>query len=202
MRILLLLSLASWSLSAQPVSIGVKIGSSFTDVFETAPGNVLLPFYIPNSHRFLVGATFQANFPARFSLEVDGIYRRVGFQQAHVGFFVSLIDSTTTANSWEIPVLGKYALLPGPIRPFVDAGANFRSITGSKKSGVPTVLELTRDLTAGFTFGGGVEIKMGRIRVTPELRYTHWGSENFRDPVNSLLHTNLNQGDFIMGLTF
>jgi hypothetical protein len=38
--------------------------------------------------------------------------------------------------------------------------------------------------------------------VTPELRYTRWGSENFRDPIADLLHTNKNQGDFIVGLTF
>ena len=38
--------------------------------------------------------------------------------------------------------------------------------------------------------------------MTPEFRYTRWGSENFRDPVAALLRTNKNQGDFILGLTF
>jgi len=47
-----------------------------------------------------------------------------------------------------------------------------------------------------------VEFKLGHVRITPEFRYTRGGSENFRDPVASLLRTNKNQGDFILGLTF
>jgi hypothetical protein len=63
-------------------------------------------------------------------------------------------------------------------------------------------LEFNKDNDIGFVFGGGLEVKLGFIRITPELRYTRWGSENFRDPVASLLHSNKNQGDFILGLTF
>jgi hypothetical protein len=40
------------------------------------------------------------------------------------------------------------------------------------------------------------------VRIGPELRYTRWGSENFEDPVSSLLHTNRNQGDFLIGILF
>jgi hypothetical protein len=51
-------------------------------------------------------------------------------------------------------------------------------------------------------FGGGLEVKLGILRITPEFRYTRWGSENFRDPVAALLRSNKNQGDFILGVTF
>jgi opacity protein-like surface antigen len=64
------------------------------------------------------------------------------------------------------------------------------------------VSEFFNDFSSGLTFGGGVEFKFGHLRITPELRYTHWGSENFHDPINSLLNTNKNQGDFMLGLTF
>jgi len=43
---------------------------------------------------------------------------------------------------------------------------------------------------------------MGRVRISPEFRYTRWGGENLRDPINALLRTNRNQGDFMLGLTF
>jgi len=61
---------------------------------------------------------------------------------------------------------------------------------------------LERVAAIRFVFGGGVEFKLGHVRITPEFRYTRWGSENFRDPVAALLRTNKNQGDFILGLTF
>jgi hypothetical protein len=207
MRILLLLGLVSCALSAQRVSIGVKAGIPITDILNTADG----PFsssYVVNNHPYLVGGTIQLNLPARFSIEVDGLYRRLGYRHDFLpGAPPSPVPfaSRTTANSWEFPVLGKLAILPGPIRPFVDAGANFRRVTGAEQigglgPGVPG--ELAEDFTAGFTFGGGIELKLGRVRITPELRYTHWGTESFRDSVNSILHTNLNQGDFVLGLTF
>jgi opacity protein-like surface antigen len=162
--------------------------------------------YIVSNHRYLVGGTLQVNFPARFSIEVDGLYRRVGFQHQYVNEVPPSVGKLgvqrSTANSWEFPVLGKVALSGGPIRPFADAGASFRSITGGKSGIAHFVPELGHDFTAGFTFGGGVEFKLGRMRISPEFRYTHWGTENFSDPVNSLLHTNLNQGDFIVGITF
>jgi hypothetical protein len=67
---------------------------------------------------------------------------------------------------------------------------------------VNPVPEFNKDNDIGFVFGGGIELKLGVIRFTPEFRYTRWGSENFRDPVAALLQTNKNQGDFILGLTF
>jgi hypothetical protein len=67
---------------------------------------------------------------------------------------------------------------------------------------VNPVPEFQKANDVGFVFGGGLEVKLGFLRITPELRYTRWGSENFTDPVAALLHTNKNQGDFILGLTF
>ena len=45
------------------------------------------------------------------------------------------------ANSWEFPALIKFDVLPGPIRPFVGAGASFRHISG--------IEEVQRTVTAG-----------------------------------------------------
>jgi len=191
---------------AQPVSIGVKGGLPINDALETAQG--LNPFgsvYLVNNHRYLVGGTIQFNFPGRFSIEVDGLYRRVGFQHSVTNTppAIGTTVTSTTANSWEFPVLGKFAILPGHVRPFVDAGANFRRISNVTTTSILTTIpELDKDFAAGFTFGGGIEFKFERLRVSPEIRFTHWGTENFHDPVNSLLHTNQNQGDFMLGITF
>ena len=195
--------------AAQPVSIGVTGGVPITDAFETAQGNNSA--YVSNTHRYVVGPTVEFHLPARFSLEIDGLYRRLGFDYTATSPFAR---TSTTANSWEFPALIKFDILPGPIRPFIDAGANFRHITGAHQVqqvitagslgavDVDNPPEFNKQNDIGFTFGGGVTFKAGWFRISPQLRYTHWGSDNFRDPIHSLLHTNRNQGDFLLSITF
>jgi len=208
MKLALLVCAVTVGAIAQPVSVGVKFGVPVTDALETFRGNRAA--YVSNTHRYLVGPTVQLNLPFRFSIEVDALYRRLGYEYNQFAGPGSPTSTRTVANSWEFPVLGKYAIWGGPARPFIEAGANFRHITGvnqirSTLAAVNvnvTAPEFNEDSDIGFVFGGGVEFKLGHVRITPELRYTRWGSENFRDPVASLLRTNKNQGDFILGLTF
>jgi len=193
----------------QPVSIGVVGGVPLTDAFEVAKGNNSA--FFTNTKRYTIGPAVQLHLPARFSVEVDALYKRLGFDNRTV---LPQQYTATTANSWEFPVLAKFDLTPGPIRPFIGAGANFRHITGVKQvrqviSGatlnqvtIDNPPEFNKDTDVGFTFGAGLAFKLGRVRIAPELRYTRWGGENFRDPVNSLLRTNRNDGMFLLGFTF
>lgn len=202
---------------AQPVSIGVEGGVPITDAFNTFKG--ITASYTTNTHRYLVGPAFQLHLPLRFTVEVDALYKRLGYQYNSTTEAINpttITTASTVANSWEFPVLAKYEITPGPIRPFVDAGLGLRHISGIKQvrqvvtvpAGVVGVTTLTnppefnKATDEGFVFGGGIAFKMGRVRLGPELRYTRWGSENFRDPVGSLLRTNRNQGDFLLGILF
>jgi opacity protein-like surface antigen len=198
-------------LEAQPVSIGVKGGVPITDAFETFHGNDA--FYFTNTKRYVVGPTVQVNLPLRFSVEVDALYRRLGFEYLQTS--PGSVRAAVVANSWEFPLLIKFDILPGPVRPFVDTGASFRNISGIDSvrhtvnaagqvidTSLSNAPEFNKRNDVGFVFGGGVEFKLGWLRISPEFRYTRWGSENFRDPINSFLRTNRNQGDFIIGLTF
>ena len=209
MKITLLLFAAVFTAAAQPVSVGVKAGVPITDAFDTAQGNQAS--YASNTHRYVVGPTVQLNLPFRFSIEVDALYRRLGFNYNQFAGPGSPTFTSTTANSWEFPVLGKWAVLPGPVRPFIDFGANFRHISGVDQIrntaaavgvNVSSVPEFHKDFDIGAAFGAGLEFKIGWLRLTPEFRYTRWGTENFTDPIGDLLHTNKNQGDFMIGLTF
>ncbi len=67
------------------------------------------------------------NLPLRLAVEFDAIYRRLGYEYQQSG---PLTIEHTVANSREFPLLGKFALLPGPVAPFVDAGASFHYISG------------------------------------------------------------------------
>ncbi len=209
MKLTFLVFAAVVTAAAQPVSVGVKGGVPITDFFDTAHGNQAA--YASNTHRYLVGPTVQFNLPLRFSIEVDALYKRLGYDYNQFAGPGSPTFTSTTANSWEFPVLGKWAVLPGPVRPFVDFGANFRHISGVDQIQdtasavgvrVGTVPEFHKTNDIGAAFGAGVEFKIGWLRVSPEFRYTRWGSENFNDPVGTLLRTNKNQGDFMLGLTF
>ena len=208
MKITLLVFGVVLTAAAQPVSIGVKGGVPITDFFDAARGNQSA--YATNTHRYLVGPTVQFNLPWRFSIEVDALYKRLGFDYDQFGGPGSPTITSTTANSWEFPVLAKFDILPGPVRPFIDIGPSFRHISGvdqirSTASAVNISVnspEFNKKNDIGAAFGGGVEFKLGWLRISPEFRYTRWGSENFHDPVNALLRTNKNQGDFMLGLTF
>ena len=113
-----------------PVSIGVKAGVPITDFFQTIRGNNAN--YFTNTKRYLVGPTVEFHLPARFAIEVDGLYKRVGYEYDQ-SLVSNTISSRTVANSWEVPALVKWEILPGPVRPFVDAGASFRHISGIKQ---------------------------------------------------------------------
>ena len=86
--------------------------------------------------------------------------------------------------------------------PAYNGSDQIRSTATAVGVDVGTVPEFHKASDIGATFGAGIEFKAGWLRVTPEFRYTRWGSENFDDPIGALLRTNKNQGDFMLGLTF
>ena len=196
---------------AQPVSIGVKAGVPITDFVDAAKGDHSA--YFTKTKRYTIGPTVEFHLPARISIEIDALYKRFAFDGQSVTADGSIVTATR-GNSWEFPVLVKLELFPGPVRPFVDAGASIRHLTGIKQvqqivsAGTLSVVELSnppefnKATDIGLAFGAGIALKLGRVRISPELRYTRWGSENLRHPVSALLHTNRNEGDVLIGFTF
>jgi hypothetical protein len=73
-------------------------------------------------------------------------------------------------------------------------------VTGSH-SAEKDFVELRRRSAPGLAIGFGVERRFGPVRVTPEVRFTHWTDRNFgvRD---AALRSNLNQAEFLAGFTF
>ncbi|MEO7144755.1 MAG: outer membrane beta-barrel protein, partial [Bryobacteraceae bacterium] len=183
-----------------------------TDALNSATGD--RTSYFTNTKRYSIGPTAEVRLPLGFSFEVDALYRRLGFDYSQFGVD-TYATSRTVANSWQFPLLLKWGLSVGPVKPFVDAGASIEHLIGINQVRqlhvIPSIItttstgnpaELDNSTRAGFTFGGGVEFKAGPIRISPELRYTRWNSDSFRDPIGALLKTNLNQGDFLLGISF
>ena len=184
-----------------------------TDFLDTVNGS--RTSITSTTNRYIVGPTVELRLPLGFGVEADALYRHFRYNSA-----ASLVDAVATINTsgsaWEFPLLLKKRLFHGPIRPFLDAGISFNKITGLSQT-VQTVVfpnrtttssndnppELRDSYSSGFTMGGGVEIKALLLRVTPEIRYTRWGTRQFNSAISSgNLRSNLNQAEFLVGITF
>jgi hypothetical protein len=118
-----------------------------------------------------------------------------------------------STHSLETPVLLKYRMKFPIVRPFVAAGPTFRWTVDSQfnnntctavvcGAALPTIQQDSSG--AGMTIGGGVEIKALLIRITPEIRYTRYGSSavTIGNVGATIAHANQNQAEFLVGIGF
>ena len=215
MRLLLLLVAGAAGAFCQPFSFGVKAGVPLTDFLTAAESQNV--GYLTTTNRFIGGVTAEVRLPFGLGLEVDALYRHLNYQESSGGSLAALIGSiaaSTTASDFEFPLLGKYRFPKiKAVHPFVDAGVAFDSLAGVKQeiamvvNGIASATatssptELHNSRTRGFVAGGGLDFHFLVIHIMPEIRYTRWGAQHFFD-VNGLLHSNVNQGEFLLGITF
>jgi hypothetical protein len=67
--------------------------------------------------------------------------------------------------------------------------------------------DLSHRNSPGFAVGGGVTVKVLHIRISPEFRYTRWGSSalqfaQFEGPGLPSPVSNANQENILVGFTF
>jgi len=213
MNSILLFLFGSTALLAQPVSFGVKGGVPLTDFIDAASGS--RTSVTTTTNRYIVGPTVELRLPAGFGVEVDALYRHFRYNTS-ANLLDAISNVNTSSDAWEFPLLLKKRFMHGPIRPFLDAGVSFNKISGLSQT-VDTVVfpnrtttattsnpsELTNDFSSGFTIGGGVDIHALLLHITPEIRYTRWGTQNFNTIVSGgSLHSNLSQAEFLVGFTF
>jgi hypothetical protein len=198
------------SLHAQLVSVGVKAGVPVTDVVE---GNVGVH---SEARPYTVGPMVQLRLPFSFAVEVDALYKRTGYSSFAATTGAAGTALRVRANSWEFPMLLKY-YLPGyesRVRPYAEVGyvprrisgvqANFSNLATGVTDTLNSASVLREDLTHGVAVGGGLEVRAGRLRVAPEVRYTHWGEQPFREILsrNALVRSVDNQFEFLLGIRF
>ena len=185
---------------AQHISVGVTAGVPFTGGLSdfTTPSSVLneVTHTYSNSHQYIVGPMIEVRLPFSLAIEADALYRPVNAATnvtAGTGSTQVVLQSSTNVATWEFPILGKFRFAFPIVKPYVEAGPSFRS-SGS---------DLSYISGRGFTLGGGIEVKILRLRIAPELRYTHWGSDS-PPPLNSSFYapSNQNQGEFLVGFSF
>lgn len=182
---LLFAALSAQAFALGPISLGLRAGLPLNDLVDIASNNPNQ--FFSTTQRYTFGPTLALNLPAGLSAEVDFLWKRFS-----LGRPIPLNERDF--NSFEIPVMGKWRSGGGLVRPIVGAGVSFRrwGDFGSFLGG-----DLDRNNT-GFVLGGGIEIRAIFLKITPEIRYTRWGSQSFTPTVQA----NRNQVDFLVGLTF
>lgn len=218
MRFFLLLSLCAVPASAQIFSFGVKAGVPLNDFIDAATSNNANGFldYATHTNRYIIGVGAEVRLPFHLGIELDAMYRHYNFQstQQISGVTTTTTVTSTTSNAFEFPLLVKYRFGKHFVHPFVDAGVAWDTLQGLKQDVTTTVGTITGNRTStsspsqlnhsntrGFVAGGGLDIKVLVVHIQPEIRYTRWGAQHFFDP-SGLLHSNQNQGEFILGIEF
>lgn len=165
---------------------GVKLGAPLIDAFNVSSNPTFASFGASSSH-FTVGPYVELRLPFGLGLEVGALHRGYDYRNA---------GTTFGSSSWEFPVLAKYRLFRGPIRPFIDGGLSFIKLSDVSK--VTSFTAVNHSNSFGIVLGGGLEIKTPAVRFTPEIRYTGYTFLTF----DSLLRTNRNQATFLVGIGF
>jgi hypothetical protein len=167
---------------AQPVIGGLKIGLPITDAFTTVQGVAFPPASVNN---YELGPFIEVRLPAKFSVEADALYR---------GYTFNSRTGSTSASSWEFPIVAKYHLLKGPIKPYVEGGLSFSHLSDVQS----LIVSANHNANFGIVLGGGVEIHALVLRISPEVRYTGDLLKNF----DSVINSNRNQVAFLVGIGF
>ena len=173
---------------AQPIGIGLKVGVPLTDALSLKPSTTLQ--YLQDTHRYSIGPYLELRLPAHLVVEIDALYRSYEYQRVIPAL------AKQPVSSWEFPVLGKYKLFGGPIQPYIEGGIAF-----SRLSDIPNVAELSHRNNYGMVIGGGVELHIGLLRITPEVRYNGWVFHNLESPLGQL-QSNRNQAAIMVGIGF
>lgn len=201
----------------QSVSVGVIGGVRATD--DLTGGGAT-----SESKRYTVGPSLEVGLPFRLAVEADALYRRAGFRtSASNGSYY--VRGAEHANLWEVPILLKYKMPLPAVKPFLEAGYAIRVVGGSVRSSYTqdlpngcgqgeTCSTYSADWSTsnGLVVGGGVQFALGRLRLSPTVRYTRWtdntvsgGYDRAPKPVFYNVppwQSNQNQVDVLLGIAW
>jgi hypothetical protein len=177
--VLIVLSFSTLPLPAQIFGVGLKGGTRLLDDLDTY-------WATSESKRYVIGPMATVGFGSGFSFEVDVLYRRVGYRTTSTGLFIGEVSTTgLRGNSWEFPMLLRKTIWR---RVYGGIGYAPRVIEGSGHVSLVQLASLeprtltyrqfdvagSWDTTHGVVGAAGIERRVGRVRIAPEIRYVYW----------------------------
>ncbi len=178
--VLLAGGLLSSSAFGQLFSVGVKAGIPLNDAFVAGSGPAFNSE--TTTDRYIIGPQAEIRLPFHLGVEADALYRHYSVDGLGV-------------SEWDFPILLKYRFKGFPLlHPFADAGPIFNHVSdlGSFTA---------NQSTAGLAIGGGLDVHVLFLHLTPEFRYIHWSDQNYLSG-NPRFHSNQNQAQFLVGFSF
>lgn len=214
MRILVLGLFISACVWSQPFSFGVKGGVPLTDFISVVNSPSPVFNALVTTNRYIIGPTAELRLPLGLGVEFDALYRHFNANADTPGLHQAL-----SSGDWEFPLLAKYRFPVPIVKPYVDAGVAWDRLSGLTQTqtitgvipsgpGVVPVAPVTQEFlvhsntVAGFVMGGGVDVHALVLHISPEVRYTRWNSQHFTKTALSIVQSNQNQVEFLVGLTF
>jgi hypothetical protein len=168
------------------MGVGVKGGVPFTDLLETTGVLTGTLTSLSRSDNYIVGPVVELRLPFGFAIEADGLYRGTTYTLTTPGSPSVLLKSST----WEIPYLAKFRFPIPLIKPFILAGGAYRIFND-----IPSNVPVSHN---AFVAGGGIELKIHKLRLSGEARYLYWG----QPPPTPLVRVVRSQGEVLFGLIF
>ena len=147
---------------------------------------------------YIIGPTAEVRLPFHLSIEVDGLYRRNGFV---ISGFRGNPSLWGPVDDWQVPLLAKYEIKAGLLRPFVNGGVVYRH-AGVASSSSANLLALDHPNSAGIAIGGGLTVKLGVLGLSPQVRYTRWPNPPLTIHELPFAVSSMNQADVLIGFTF
>jgi opacity protein-like surface antigen len=187
------------------------------------------------TQHYAIGPVVDIRLPGQFVLETGGMYKAIEQQGPDVTytsttcispepdceFSRSTFDTkvvSKVARSFEFPVAIQYHFLSRPLQPYVEGGFSYNHISGvfgTPSAGYNPSLPLPQRVMwpntftinrSGFLLGGGVEIKLSDIRLSPGVRYArydnveHYGPSQYGPFVSHSPVETPNALDFVLGI--
>ncbi len=186
----------------QSLDLGLKGGVPLVNVLNVNDSST----FHSDRPSFVIGPMAELGLPLGLGVEVDFLYRRVQYSSSTL---TPPTLSRTTGQSWEFPFLAKYRLPGVLVRPFVVAGLSFRRLAAFDQSTVSSSGSASTDQppevkgrsAAGPTLGAGLQLSLPLVRLSSEVRYTRWATRGIQAAFGGLT-TQLNQADFLLGVSF
>ena len=182
----LVLGLLTLPVDAQILSIGLKGGVPLNDALNTPLQPSAALTYIENTHRLVLGPSVEVRL-GQFGIELDALHKSFDYR-------LSSANAGQSPGVWEFPLLAKFRIIPGVIQPYVEGGFSFSRLTN-----VQDLIALKNRSSKGLVIGGGVELRLGIVRISPEIRYSNWLDRNLDI---AALQSRQNQMTFLVGFTF
>ena len=179
---------------AQPLGMGLKVGFPLNDVLRTGLSTTNPVKYVTDAKNTLIGPYIEFHLPGGLGIEADALHRSYSYQQTTTA---PIALGASSVGAWEFPVTLKVRFASGVFRPFVEGGVTYGRITDITN----IVNDIQHKSNFGLVGGGGIEIKLGPLRISPSARYTGWTVKSLQNPAG-LLETNRSLWNVMVGVGF